>query len=206
MSCGCSGGGRTPLRETRGPEGAGSPSTRSTVAGPASPFGPTRDRPVLRRRGEPVLTPPVALTPPKPTNTIWGPILWSTIHSLTLYDLSATSVIGARGWREFVDLLLAGLPCRECTGHLQEWVGGHSLDDGAPAAAIHAWFVDLHNAVNQRLQKPIWSLSMVQERYTTADPDMMLINLCTSVGGLDEYMEEDVAARLRQMIDLLLRS
>ena len=100
-----------------------------------------------------------------------------------------------------METLVEHLPCAECAGHLREWVGARPIE---PAAA-HQWFVDLHNHVNVRILRQIWSEEMVVARYGSClDPDIMLINLCPTVDVLDEYMDKAVATSLREMISALL--
>lgn len=161
--------------------------------------GVTRDRPV-KQRGSPA-TPRTPTTRVSPTAT-WGPLLWNAIHTLTWYDLSA-GVIPADCWREFVGLLAEHLPCPECAGHLRAWIAEQPMGNGL---SVHQWFVDLHNRVNERQRKTVWTAAAVAEHYgARVDPEIGLINLYTATADLDDYMDESVSGCLRQMIDLLLR-
>ena len=169
--------------------------------------GVTRDRPIPeRRKGTSTSTSPATpLTPSSRTSptATWGPLLWNAIHTLTWLDLSEGVLTGC--WCDFVDVLMEHLPCAECAGHLREWIAERPFVADT-AAAVHEWFVDLHNRVNARHQKPEWSAEAVATHYGRhVDPGIALINLYTSLGDLDDYMDEVVAGRLRQMIDVLMQ-
>jgi hypothetical protein len=169
----------------------------------SSSGGVTRDRPERRRGGigGASASPATPLTPvsrTSPTAT-WGPLLWNAIHTLTWYDLSDGVLEGC--WDHFVDVLVEHLPCAECAGHLREWIAERPLVAGA-----HGWFVDLHNRINVRQQKPEWTAAAVGEHYGRhVDPGITLINLYTGLGDLDDYMDEAVSVCLRQIIDVLMQ-
>lgn len=168
--------------------------------------GMTRDRPLPDARGRTwgsasvsPATPLTPLTRTSPTAT-WGPLLWNAIHTLTWYDLSEGCLEDC--WCGFVDVLVEHLPCEECAGHLREWITGRPLI----AVGVHEWFVDLHNWVNVRQQKPEWTVAAVAAHYGRhVDLGIVLINLYTGLGDLDDYMDESVSGRLRQMIDILMQ-
>lgn len=193
MSCGCAGS-----RTRKGPR------TPPTVTATATAYyGVTRDRPVAKRHRGP--SSPLTPSPPPrglpPTSVIWGPVLWESIHTLSLYDVSENVL--KDDWGPLLDLLIAELPCGECATHLREWVAEHPFDGDA------MWFVELHNAVNRRLGKPIWTAEEAGGKFgpnAHVDPDIILINRCTTVGELDSYMSEEISARLRQMFDRLLQA
>lgn len=163
--------------------------------------GVTRDRARgggTERRGGLSASPVTPVTRTSPTAT-WGPILWNAIHTLTWYDLSDGVLEGC--WDHFVDVLVEHLPCAECAGHLREWIVERPLVAGA-----HEWFVDLHNRINVRQQKPEWTAAAVGEHYGRhVDPGITLINLYTGLGDLDDYMDEAVSVCLRQIIDVLMQ-
>lgn len=213
MSCSCSG---TPRKRdtTSMIEGFGGLATRlkATASGFSAMYsggggGVTRDRPE-RRRGDLLgststsTSPATPLTPlsrTSPTST-WGPLLWNAIHTQTWYDLS--DGVLTECWSGFVDLLVEHLPCAECAGHLRKWIEERPFS----AALAHQWFVDLHNQINVRQQKPEWNAADVGEHYGRhVDTGIALINLYTGLGELDDYMDESISERLRQMIDVLMQ-
>ena len=220
MSCSCSGTPRK--RETKTPsmiEGfnimnGGTTRLTASATGISAMYGGggggvTRDRPSDARsrasRGDTSASasPATPLTPlsrTSPTAT-WGPLLWNAIHTLTCYDLSEGML--ADCWGDFVDVLVEHLPCAECAGHLREWIAERPL---SAEAGIHEWFVDLHNRINLRQQKPEWTGEAVSAHYGRhVDPGITLINLYTGLGDLDDYMDESVSVCLRQIIDVLMQ-
>lgn len=169
--------------------------------------GVTRDRPSDARsrsgRGgaSASASPATPLTPSSRTSptATWGPLLWNAIHTLTWYDLSEGML--ADCWCDFVDVLAEHLPCAECAGHLREWIAERPV----VAAGAHEWFVDLHNRINVRQQKPEWTADAVTAHYGRhVDSGIALINLYTGLAELDDYMDEAVSGRLRQLIDVLM--
>ena len=133
----------------------------SAMYGGGGGGGMTRDRPSdARSRGAERRSPGTPLTPSSRTSptATWGPILWNAIHTLTWYDLSDGVLEGC--WDHFVDVLVEHLPCAECAGHLREWIVERPLVAGA-----HEWFIDLHNRINVRQQKPEWTAAAVGEHY-----------------------------------------
>ena len=104
-----------------------------------------------------------------------------------------------------MDVLAEHLPCAECAAHLREWIAERPFVVDTPEA-VHDWFVDLHNRINVRQQKPAWAADAVTAHYGRhVDSGIALINLYTSLGELDDYMEEAVSGALRQMIDVLMQ-
>ena len=103
-----------------------------------------------------------------------------------------------------MDLLVEHLPCAECAAHLREWIAERPFVVDTPGA-VHDWFVDLHNLINVRQKKPVWTADAVAAHYGRhVDSGIALINLYTGLTDLDDYMDESVSGRLRQMIDVIM--
>lgn len=199
--------------------GGGSPRLTASATGISAMYGGgsgggggvTRDRPSdarsRNRRGGPSSTstsPATPLTPSSRTSptATWGPLLWNAIHTLTWYDLSEGALTD--WWCEFVNMLVEHLPCEECATHLRKWIVERPFVIDT-SEAVHEWFVDLHNCVNARHQKPEWNATTVANHYGRhVDTGIALINLYTGLADLDDYMDESVSERLRQMINVLM--
>lgn len=124
-------------------------------------------------------TPVEGRTTPKFALESWGPAAWTLIHTICLTSKDPAAV------RELFDNLTRTLPCPRCRANLvleladnpvpvaeevqQQGVGDtDGKTAGQPRALkvpnLFKWSVELHNAVNARLGKPVMSLG---DAYTT---------------------------------------
>jgi hypothetical protein len=62
------------------------------------------------------------------------------------------------------------LPCPECSAHYNAWITAHpvTLPPSGPELqlAISSWMLALHNDVNVRNGKAVWTLEQVAATYT----------------------------------------
>lgn len=113
--------------------------------------------------------------------TLWGPHMWTAIHTLSL----SVSFASARAeWLELLTPLAASLPCPECAKHYSEWLASHPLAPprrtgagpmmrraastkplSTPVDDIAAWLLDLHNAVNGRKGVASWNMDSIKTTY-----------------------------------------
>ena len=83
----------------------------------------------------------------------FGPYYWAVIHLACLSE--------ADGLQEFVNSLPGILPCPDCKEHLRENLTKLPFDSKDP----FRWSVELHNAVNKRLGKPMVSYEKALEHW-----------------------------------------
>ena len=80
--------------------------------------------------------------------TVWGPPLWALLHRLAEH-----------GDRELLKRALLSLvtllPCPSCRSHLAAMLSQYSIPDDP--AQLPAFMIFIHNLVNIRLGKPVWS-------------------------------------------------
>lgn len=89
--------------------------------------------------------------------SVWGPVLWSILHSLACRAGKGTSLIKCKEdeLRELVWLfthLESIVSCVECKKHIEEYRKANSLP--SVATGFEDWLWTFHEAVNQRLGKP----------------------------------------------------
>ena len=89
--------------------------------------------------------------------SVWGSLLWRAIHTAIERAPSAASAIASA--------LTTSLPCPDCDKHYNQWYSSHPLNEANP----RAWFTDLHNNVNQRTGKPVWTPEQVTTEYSTEE-------------------------------------
>jgi hypothetical protein len=135
--------------------------TRGTLVvqqAPAQPLPPiVRGRPL---RPEPLIHDPA----------IWGPHLWTALHTLAEF-LPVHNSETRRKWSGLLDALRKSIPCPDCTHHYIRWYSTHRIIYGYGVGAhrqivdIKAWILDLHNDVNLRKGVPTWDAAAVTATY-----------------------------------------
>lgn len=124
-------------------------------------------------RPQKLTTTPVPLTkvaaPVLPTvdTSVWGAPLWSVLHGAAA---GASSRAFAAQWNNILSALRTGLPCPDCSAHFNAWYETHPLKwslipfRGSPH--IVRWFLDLHNDVNLRTGRPVWTITQLNAVYS----------------------------------------
>lgn len=89
--------------------------------------------------------------------TTWGPALWRFLHTLSYQvDDRLLSRFG-----EMLTTLLRAIPCDACREHALRYVRNHRLlPTSSSRDAVVRYVHDFHNAVNRRLGKSQYPLSM----------------------------------------------
>lgn len=111
--------------------------------------------------------------PEYPQNNEWGPTLWKIIHTLAERAGKIGNVYlqadERRAWPLFLKTLVPTIPCPYCKEHLQTYVSQHPFE--LPAGYydvnqyVRTWFYDLHESVNQRIEKPSFLFTELATRY-----------------------------------------
>jgi len=87
--------------------------------------------------------------------TVWGPLLWHTIHITALGYSNEPTYSQKRAAKDFFESLVHLIPCPVCRGHyethLQKYPISPHLDKRID---LFRWTVNLHNEVNKSLGKP----------------------------------------------------
>jgi hypothetical protein len=76
----------------------------------------------------------------------WGPPTWQALHCICAGDATRQAKLA------FIAALGPALPCGECREHTLEYTEEHPPSN---ASDLFQWSVDFHNAVNEKLGKPI---------------------------------------------------
>jgi len=93
---------------------------------------------------------------------IWGPNLWGTLHLLCLAGTITPNFV-----QEFASVI----PCPMCAGHFAEVLKENPFPESDDPLVLFRWSVHVHNLVNARLGKPIFSPEQAMERWTKKNPD-----------------------------------
>lgn len=93
--------------------------------------------------------------------SVWGPQLWKALH---VAANSSTAGLNLQWWGTLLNELQRGIPCPDCRAHYSAWYRAHPLTNRRSSiipirklASVGQWINDLHNDVNRRTGKPIWS-------------------------------------------------
>jgi hypothetical protein len=87
---------------------------------------------------------------------IWGPSAWKFLHAITFNYPEQPTESDIRSVIEFFRSLPSVLPCDLCSKHLlQNYKNLPPEDHTQNRATLVRWLFDLHNKVNESLNKPI---------------------------------------------------
>lgn len=84
----------------------------------------------------------------------WGPGLWTYLHALPRHSESPESAKAT--------LLHLDLPCAECRKHYRGFLAARPIGGLKTVREIEHWVFDLHNEVNARLGKPVYTFEACQ--------------------------------------------
>jgi hypothetical protein len=81
-----------------------------------------------------------------------------------------TSVHQRKEWKRLLNDMKSALPCPECSAHYNAWISVNPVSLPASGAhlqvALSSWLLALHNDVNVRNGKVVWTLEQVAAAYT----------------------------------------
>ncbi len=95
-----------------------------------------------------------------PGPEIWGPHGWKFIHYITLGYPSNPTTKDKQQYFDFFMNLANVIPCSVCENHFKEHLNITPLDDDALSSRenLMAWGITMHNHVNARNNKKIYSV------------------------------------------------
>lgn len=107
------------------------------------------------------------------TNTadpnLWGPAFWFSIHNgASKYPVNASPVC-AQKMKGFILGMPYILPCDNCSDHARNYIASREKDlDNICSSRrnLFAFFVDMHNMVNNRFNKPIITVDQAYNIYS----------------------------------------
>ena len=99
---------------------------------------------------------------------IWGPKLWFTLHNTASYYPDNPSPICRQRMKHLILSVPLMTTCEKCSDHATDYIQQHLhiLDDIVSSRySLFKFFVDFHNAVNRRLNKPVMLLEEAWRLY-----------------------------------------
>jgi hypothetical protein len=100
---------------------------------------------------------------------IWGPAFWFTVHNgASKYPIKASPIVSER-MKAFILGMPVMIPCQTCKEHATSFIEAKyaDLDDiCSTRQKVFGFFVDFHNKVNKRYNKPILSYDDAYKLYS----------------------------------------
>ncbi len=98
---------------------------------------------------------------------VWGPAFWFTIHNgANSYPRKASGIVKER-MKGFILGLPEMVPCANCKEHARDHIETSNLDDVCDGHdSLFNFFVDFHNYVNKRYNKPVISYDEAVKLYS----------------------------------------
>lgn len=108
------------------------------------------------------------LSPSDPN--VWGPAFWFTLHNGAVKYPDNASDICKERMKNFILGMPVMIPCEVCADHATAHIESnyHRLDEIVSTRTnLFNFFVDFHNYVNKRYNKPIMSYEDAYKLYTS---------------------------------------
>ena len=97
---------------------------------------------------------------------LWGPMIWSTLHIISLAYPDDPTYAEKRSAKEFFNALAHLLPCPVCRSHFREILQAAPIDSWLDnRVSLTEWVWKAHNAVNVKLGKPEITMADFMKRY-----------------------------------------
>jgi len=114
---------------------------------------------------------------------LWGPPCWKFLHYVTIAYPDYPTPQDKENVKSFFYSLGGVLPCENCQHHFAKNFEKYPLSDKVLSCRYNLvnWLIDIHNDVNARNGKKIWSYDEVMDLYTKDNNMNFTIN-CMTVG------------------------
>jgi hypothetical protein len=97
-------------------------------------------------------------------NNIWGPPAWNFLHTITFNYPDNPTNEDKQNYFTFFNSLKHVLPCEKCKKHYKE--NSINLKDNLNSKDdLVKWLIDIHNNVNIKNDKSVWSYADVYNKY-----------------------------------------
>jgi hypothetical protein len=97
-------------------------------------------------------------------NNIWGPPAWTFLHTVSFNYPDNPTDQDKQNYFDFFNSLKHVLPCDKCKKHYKENSTGLKNNLNTKDDLVN-WLINIHNDVNKKNGKKIWSYSEVYNKY-----------------------------------------
>lgn len=101
------------------------------------------------------------------SNKEWGPNAWTFLHYITFNYPENPTAEEQQQVETFFNSLQYLLPCEECKENFKKEMELFPIDTRSKYY-LSNWLVNVHNSVNIRLKKPLFSYVQAQKKYDTS--------------------------------------
>jgi hypothetical protein len=101
-----------------------------------------------------------------PSSTFWGPSAWHFLHTLTFHYPDKPNIEEQNASEQFFLNLSKLLPCSSCRDHYEKEIRKNPPNTSSKTL-LSSWLVDIHNRINKRLKKPIFSYESARFKYAS---------------------------------------
>jgi hypothetical protein len=114
---------------------------------------------------------------------IWGKSYWEVLHTITFAYPDSPNQEDKSNVKNFFIALKPMLPCETCRLHYAKNLEVYPLTDDILSSKykLISWIVNLHNEVNKRTGKPIFTVEDVINKYTNKSNDSSIIHIVTLI-------------------------
>jgi hypothetical protein len=122
-----------------------------------------------------------------PEASDWGPVLWAILHGLGERSGHCPFPLYYQderiAWPRLFIALGKMIPCPSCKDHYDSYLREHPIPDLKSFTNeelytyIRTWFWELHNWVNESLNKPIFPIESLEATYKTVPFKQLLFQL-----------------------------
>ena len=98
--------------------------------------------------------------------TIWGPHGWKFLHYVTLgYPMNPTNQ-DKENYKQFFYSLSNVIPCQKCSENFKQNLTTYPIEPALEnKESLIKWLIDIHNSVNEELEKPIMDYNTAIQLY-----------------------------------------
>ena len=111
------------------------------------------------------------------TKAVCGPCVWYLFHTLS-YNIKDTDTAAFEKTKteflKFAFRISTNLPCPECSQHANLYLSRVNPASIKTKEELNVFFINFHNAVNQRKGKPVFTREEAYAKYSTANVRLVI--------------------------------
>ena len=97
---------------------------------------------------------------------VWGPGAWTFLHTITINYPDNPNEDHKFYHKQLFENLRYTIPCEKCANHYSENLKKYPLDPALESkTTLTKWLIDIHNEVNKKNGKRIYSYEEVEKIY-----------------------------------------
>lgn len=107
---------------------------------------------------------------------LWGPSLWELLHTISFsYNNYPLSPIKKKHYILFFDSLRVLIPCHHCRYHYSMYLRKRPIGKYVNSrASMVKWVNDLHNQINKKLRKKVYTQEESRKRYYSSSNSLII--------------------------------